>query len=129
MFSFWNVWSRTNIVVAADVTNADRLLAARCCLAVFAIVILIDLVAKVVPCVWCSRVFESYSEASFSNPTISFIPYQDAKPNGGRSVTRTRRGDSYMDDPRSVLESIHFLFIKRRSSSIDAELPFSLRSQ
>ena len=31
-----------------------------------------------------------------------------------------------MDDPRSVLESIHFLFIKRRSSSIDAELPFSL---
>ena len=59
------------------------------------------------------------SEASFSNPTISFIPYQDAKPNGGRSVTRTRRGDSYMDDPRSVLESM-------LSSSIDAELPFAL---
>ena len=66
--------------------------------------------------VWCSRVFESYSEASFSNPTISFIPYQDAKPNGGRSVTRTRRGDSYMDDPRSVLESIHFSM--RRSSNL-----------
>ena len=65
------------------------------------------------------------SEASFSNPTISFIPYQDAKPNGGRSVTRTRRGDSYMDDPRSVLESS-----KRRSSSIDAEFLLSrFRSQ
>ena len=59
------------------------------------------------------------SEASFSNPTISFIAYQDAKPNGGRAVTRTRRGDSYMDDPRSELESM-------LSSSIDAELPFAL---
>ena len=38
---------------------------------------------------------------------------------GGRSVTRTRRGDSYMDDPRSELESM-------LSSSIDAELPFAL---
>ena len=59
------------------------------------------------------------SEASFSNPTVSFIAYQDAKPNGGRAVTRTRRGDSYMDDPRSELESM-------LSSSIDAELPFAL---
>ena len=47
-------------------------------------------------------------------PSIGVF-YQDGRPNGGRSVTRTRRGDSYMDDPRSVLESIHFLFIKRRS--------------
>ena len=38
------------------------------------------------------------------------------EPNGGRSVTRTRRGDSYMDDPRSVLESIHFSM--RRSSNL-----------
>ena len=59
------------------------------------------------------------SEALFSNPTISFIAYQDAKPNCGRAVTRTRRGDSYMDDPRSELESM-------LSSSIDAELPFAL---
>ena len=52
---------------------------------------------------------------------MSFIPYQDAKPNGGRSVTRTRRGDSYMDDPRSVLESIHFC-------SLSAEAPVSMLS-
>ena len=58
------------------------------------------------------------SEASFSNPTISFIAYQDAKPNGGRAVTRTRRGDSYMDDPRSVLESNQIFSIKRRSSNL-----------
>ena len=58
------------------------------------------------------------SEASFSNPTISFIAYQDAKPNGGRAVTRTRRGDSYMDDPRSVLESIYFSFSMRPSSNL-----------
>ena len=31
-----------------------------------------------------------------------------------------------MDDPRSVLESNQIFFIKQRSSSIDAELPFSL---
>ena len=71
--------------------------------------------------VWCSRVF---------NPTISFIAYQDAKPNGGRAVTRTRRGDSYMDDPRSVLESNQIFSIKRRSSNLcgrqagHAETPF-----
>jgi hypothetical protein len=58
------------------------------------------------------------SEASFSNPTISFIAYQDAKPNGGRAVTRTRRGDSYMDDPRSMLESNQIFSIKRRSSNL-----------
>ena len=62
------------------------------------------------------------SEASFSNPTISFIAYQDAKPNGGRAVTRTRRGDSYMDDPRSVLESNQIFSIKRRGHT-DPEEP------
>ena len=69
MHAFRKQWSRTNIVVAADVTNADRLLAAdvwsvivvvtlsgpgvvlqwKTCdsrFAMFAIVILIDLVAK-----------------------------------------------------------------------------------
>ena len=51
-------------------------------------------------------------------PSIGVF-YQDGRPNGGRSVTRTGRGDSYMDDPRSELESM-------LSSSIDAELPFAL---
>ena len=32
-----------------------------------------------------------------------------------------------MDDPRSVLESNQIFFIKRRSSSIDAELSFLFR--
>ena len=58
-----------------------------------------------------------------------YLDFCFVRPNGGRSVTRTIRGDSYMDDPRSVLESNQIFFIKRRSSSIDAELPFSLRWQ
>ena len=60
-------------------------------------------------------------------PSIGVF-YQDGRPNGGRSVTRTGRGDSYMDDPRSVLESIYFSM--RPSSNLcgrqagRAEIPF-----
>ena len=42
---------------------------------------------------WCAHTLWAATRKQhprFSNPTISFIPYQDAKPNGGRSVTRTR---------------------------------------
>ena len=66
---------------------------------------------------WCSGVA----------PSIGVF-YQDGRPNGGRSVTRTGRGDSYMDDPRSVLESIYFSM--RPSSNLcgrqagHAEIPF-----
>ena len=52
-------------------------------------------------------------------PSIGVF-YQDGRPNGGRSVTRTGRGDSYMDDPRSVLESIYFCM--RQAGH--AEIPF-----
>ena len=45
-----------------------------------------------------------------------------APSNGGRSVTRTGRGDSCMDDPRSLLESNQIFSIKRRGHT-DPEEP------
>ena len=50
-------------------------------------------------------------------PSIGVF-YQDGRPNGGRSVTRTGRGDSYMDDPRSELESNQIFSIKRRGHTL-----------
>ena len=54
-------------------------------------------------------------------PSIGVF-YQDGRPNGGHSVTRTGRGDSCMDDPRSLLESNQIFSIKRRGHT-DPEEP------